>query len=40
MKAKVPLIGGKLEGLMAQLFVEGKDKEQAAAASWLAGGRG
>jgi len=39
-KAKVPLIGGKLEGLMAQLFLEGKDKEQAAGAAWLAGERG
>ena len=39
-RAKVPLIGGKLEGLMAQLFVEGKDKEEAAAVAWLAGDRG
>lgn len=39
-KAKVPLIGGKLENLMGQLFLEGKDKEQAAGAAWLAGGRG
>ena len=36
---KVPLIGGKLESLMADLVAEGMDKEQAAGAAWLAGDR-
>jgi uncharacterized protein YndB with AHSA1/START domain len=38
-KVKVPLIKDRLEKLMAQLFVEGRDKEQAAGAAWLAGER-
>lgn len=38
-KAKVPLIKDKLEKLIGELFVEGKDREQAAAAAWLAGQR-
>jgi len=38
--AKVPLIGGKLEKLVTQFFVEGRDKEQAAGAAWLEGDRG
>ena len=38
-KVKVPLIKDKLEKLMAQLFVEGRDKEQAAGAAWLRGDR-
>lgn len=33
----VPLIGGKLEKVMAGLFVEGRDQEAAAGAAWLAG---
>ncbi len=36
-KVKVPLIKDKLEKVMAQLFVEGRDKEQAAGAAWLRG---
>jgi hypothetical protein len=39
-RAKVPLIGGKLEKLVAEFFAEGRDKEQAAGAAWLAGERG
>jgi hypothetical protein len=38
-KVKVPLIKDKLEKLMTQLFVEGRDKDQAAAAAWLKGDR-
>jgi hypothetical protein len=37
LKVKVPLIKDKLERLMAQLYVEGRDREQAAGAAWLAG---
>jgi hypothetical protein len=40
LKVKVPLIKDKLEKLMAQLYVEGRDREQAAGAAWLAGERG
>jgi hypothetical protein len=36
-KVKVPLIGGKLESLMAQLVAEGMDKEQQAGEKWLRG---
>jgi hypothetical protein len=39
LKVKVPLIKDRLEKLMAQLFVEGRDKEQAAGAAWLRGER-
>jgi carbon monoxide dehydrogenase subunit G len=39
LKVKVPLIRDRLEKLMAQLFVEGRDKEQAAGAAWLRGER-
>ena len=39
-KVKVPLIGGKLESLMADLVARGMDKEQEAGAAWLAGDRG
>lgn len=39
-KAKVPLIGGKLESVMAGLVAAGMDKEQAAGAAWLRGERG
>ena len=38
-KVKVPLIKDRLEKLMAQLFSEGRDKEQAAGAAWLRGAR-
>lgn len=38
-KVKVPLIKDKLERLMVQLFVDGRDKEQAAGAAWLRGER-
>jgi len=35
----IPLIGGKLEGLIEKLFVEGMDTEQRVAAAWLDGVR-
>jgi uncharacterized protein YndB with AHSA1/START domain len=38
-KAKVPLIGGKLESLVADLFKAGMDKEHAAGVAWLKGER-
>ena len=38
-KAKVPLIGGKLEGLLADLFKTGMNKEHAAGVAWLKGER-
>ena len=38
-KVKVPLIGGKLEGLMADLFRAGMDKEHTAGVAWLDGER-
>jgi hypothetical protein len=38
-KVSVPLIGGKLEGLMAELFRKGMDKEHSAGIAWLAGER-
>jgi uncharacterized protein YndB with AHSA1/START domain len=38
-KVKVPLIGGKLESLMADLVASGMDDEQKAGAAWLAGER-
>ena len=38
-KAKVPLIKDKLERLVAQFFIEGKDGEQGAGNAWLAGDR-
>ncbi|MCW2753351.1 MAG: Polyketide cyclase / dehydrase and lipid transport [Marmoricola sp.] len=38
-KASVPLIGGKLESLVAELFTDGLGKEQTAGAAWLAGDR-
>jgi uncharacterized protein YndB with AHSA1/START domain len=36
-KVKVPLIGGKLENLMADNIKSGMDVEQTVAAAWLAG---
>lgn len=38
-KVKVPLIGGKLESLMADTIREGIEVEQAVGAAWLAGER-
>ncbi len=38
-KASVPLIGGKLESLVVDLFTEGLGKEQATGNAWLAGDR-
>lgn len=38
-KASVPLIGGKLEKLVVELFTEGLEKERAVGAAWLAGER-
>jgi hypothetical protein len=38
-RVKVPLIGGKLEGLLAGLFKAGMDKEHDAGVAWLAGER-
>ncbi len=38
-RAKVPLVGGKLEALMADLFKAGMDKEHKAGIAWLAGER-
>jgi uncharacterized protein YndB with AHSA1/START domain len=38
-KARVPLIGGKLENVIAGLFTAGFDKENAAGIAWLAGDR-
>jgi hypothetical protein len=34
-RVKVPLIGGKLESLMADLVAQGMDKEQGAGEAWL-----
>lgn len=36
-KVKVPLVGGKLESLLADLFRAGMDKEHAAGVAWLRG---
>ncbi len=36
-RVKVPLIGGKLEGLMADTIKSGMDVEQTVGAAWLAG---
>jgi Protein of unknown function (DUF2505) len=38
-KVSVPLIGGKLERVMGDLFVEGREKEAAAGRAWLSGNR-
>ena len=38
-KVKVPLIGGKLESLVADLFRAGMDKEHEAGVAWLGGQR-
>jgi uncharacterized protein YndB with AHSA1/START domain len=39
-RAKVPLIGGKLEALLADMFRAGLDTEHAVGVSWLKGQRG
>ena len=36
---RVPLVGGRLEGLIEQLFTAGMDTEQALGERWLAGDR-
>lgn len=36
-RAKVPLIGGRLESVMADLFKAGMDKEHSAGVAWLGG---
>jgi len=38
-KVSVPLLGGKLEKVMGELFVEGRDQEAAAGRAWLKGDR-
>lgn len=38
-KMGIPLIGGRLEGLIEKLFVAGMDTEQQVAAAWLEGNR-
>lgn len=38
-KVKVPLIGGKLEALVADLFKAGMDNEHTAGVAWLGGDR-
>jgi uncharacterized protein YndB with AHSA1/START domain len=38
-KVKVPLVGGRLESLMADLVAQGMDKEHDAGVAWLAGDR-
>lgn len=38
-KASVPLVGGKLEKLVADLTADGFDKEHAVGVAWLAGDR-
>lgn len=38
-KMKIPLIGGKLEGIIERMFRKGMDTEQRVAAAWLAGDR-
>lgn len=39
LRVKVPLIAGRLEQLMAELFTEGMDAEREAGVAWLAGRR-
>ena len=38
-KVKVPILGGKLEKVMADLFVEAREKEHSVGAAWLRGER-
>jgi uncharacterized protein YndB with AHSA1/START domain len=39
-RINIPLVGGKLEGLIEKLFIEGMDTEQGVGTAWLAGDRG
>jgi uncharacterized protein YndB with AHSA1/START domain len=39
-KVGIPLLGGKLEGLITKLCVQGMDTEQRVGSAWLAGERG
>lgn len=36
-RINIPLVGGRLEGLIERLFVEGMDTEQRVAVTWLEG---
>lgn len=38
-RMNIPLIGGKLEGLIQKLFVDGMDTEHRVAVAWLEGSR-
>jgi hypothetical protein len=38
-RINIPLIGGRLEGLIERLFIEGMDTERRVAAAWLDGVR-
>lgn len=38
-KVNLPLVGGKLEGLIEKLFIAGMDTEQRVGTAWLAGER-
>ncbi len=38
-KVNIPLVGGKLEGVIEKLFVQGMDTEQRVGSAWLAGER-
>lgn len=38
-KVAIPLVGGKLEGLVAELFTDGMDTEHQVGTAWLAGER-
>jgi uncharacterized protein YndB with AHSA1/START domain len=38
-RVKVPLVGGRLEGLMGDLFRKGMDKQHEVGAAWLVGAR-
>ncbi len=38
-KIKIPLLGGRLEGVIEKLFVDGMDTERRIGAAWLAGDR-
>lgn len=38
-RINIPLVGGKLEGLIRKLFIEGMETERRVAGAWLGGGR-
>lgn len=38
-KVNIPFVGGKLEGLIERLFIEGMDTEERVAGAWLKGER-